>query len=113
METLTRATAQFEEGMKVSDLRESTSIGFINTLRENELIRITSTGQIRLTDKGKIASKLGVKNYLKLEKAEKQFFEEEIQSIKVENRGLMMIFGGMALSLLLIIGFWIIELKGI
>ena len=71
METLERATAQFSEGMMVSDLREMTSIGFINTLRENELIRITNAGQIRLTEKGRIASKLGVKNYLRLETAEK------------------------------------------
>lgn len=113
METVASASTMFRDGMMVSDLRQQTSIEFISTLRENELIRITRTGQIRLTDKGKIASRLGVKNFLKLEKAEKQFLEEEIQSIKVENRGLMMIFGGMFISLLLIIGFWVIELKGI
>lgn len=112
METLARATAQFSEGMMVSDLREMTSIGFINTLRENELIRITKAGQIRLTEKGKIASKLGVKNYLRLEKAEKQYLEEELQSVRVENRGLFMIFGGMFLSLIFIIGFWMLQLKG-
>lgn len=112
METLERATAQFSEGMMVSDLREMTSIGFINTLRENELIRITNAGQIRLTEKGRIASKLGVKNYLRLETAEKQFLEEELQNVRVENRGLFMIFGGMFVSLVLIIGFWILQLKG-
>ncbi len=113
METLAKTTAQFKEGMKVSDLREMTSIGFINTLRENQLIRITRSGQIRLTDKGRIASKLGVKNYLRLEKAEKQYLEEEILSVRVENRGLIMIFGGMFLSLLFIIGFWMLQLKGL
>ncbi len=113
METLARATAQFSEGMMVSDLREMTSIGFINTLRENELIRITNAGQIRLTDKGKIASRLGVKNYLSLEKREKQYLEEELQNVRNENRGLFMIFGGMLISLLFIIGFWILQLKGL
>ena len=99
--------------MKVSDLREKTSIGFINTLQENELIEITRRGEICLTEKGKVASKLGVNNYLRLEKSEKEFLEEEIQSIRLENRGLVLIFGGMVLSLLCIIGFWALQLKGI
>jgi len=111
METVVRKQAGFKEGMMVSDLREMTSIGFINTLRENELIEIARTGKIRLTPKGKIASKLGVDNYLKMEKIEKEFFNEEIHNMKVENRGLLMIFGGMFISLLLIIGFWVIELN--
>lgn len=113
MEIVERTQAEFEEGMMVSDLREKTSVKFINTLQENELITFTTSGKIRLTDKGKIASKLGVGNYLRLEKVEKQFLEEEIQNIRIENRGLFMIFGGMVLSLLLIIGFWIIELGSI
>ena len=111
METLVRKQAAFKEGMMVSDLREMTSIGFINTLRENELIDIAETGKIRLTSKGKIASKFGVDNYLKMEQVEKEFFNDEILNMKVENRGLLMIFGGMFISLLLIIGFWVIELK--
>lgn len=113
MDTQAHNAAGFHEGMMVSDLRQNTSINFINTLRENELITISRRGEIRLTPKGKIASKLGVKNYLRLEHTEKQLFEEEIQSIKVESRGLLMIFGGMFISLLLIIGFWVIELKAI
>jgi hypothetical protein len=112
METLVNTSAGFREGMMVSDLREMTSIGFINTLRENDLISINRKGQICLTSRGKIASRLGVNNYLKLEMAEKRFLDEEIQGAKVENRGLFMVFGGMFISLLLIIGFWIIELKG-
>ena len=113
MDTQAHNAAGFHEGMMVSDLRQNTSINFINTLRENELITISRRGEIRLTPKGKIASKLGVKNYLRLDNTEKQLFEEEIQSIKVESRGLLMIFGGMFISLLLIIGFWVIELKAI
>lgn len=111
METLVKKQAGFKEGMMVSELREITSIKFINTLRENELIDISRTGKIHLTAKGKIASKLGVDNYLKMEKIEKEFFNEEINNMKVENRGLLMIFGGMFISLLLIIGFWAIQLK--
>ncbi len=113
MDTVVRKGADFKEGMMITDLREKTSIGFINTLRENELITITRSGEIRLTSKGKIASQLGVNNYLRLEKTEKQFLEDEIQSIRIENRGLFMIFGGMFLSLILIIAFWAIQLKAI
>ena len=113
METQARNAAEFHEGMMVSELRQNTSINFINTLRENQLITINRKGEIRLTPKGKIASKLGVKNYLRLEQTEKQFLDEEIQSIKIENRGLFMIFGGMFISLVLIIGFWALELKGV
>lgn len=112
METLAKNATGFHEGMMVSELRQNTSINFINTLRENELITITRKGEIRLTPKGKIASRLGVNNYLKLELAERQFLDDEIQSIKIENRGLTMIFGGMFISLILIIGFWVLELKG-
>ncbi|MBT8294912.1 MAG: hypothetical protein KJO51_00680 [Gramella sp.] len=111
MGTAMKNAVEFNEGMMVSDLRESTSIKFINTLRENELIRINRKGQISLTQKGKIASKLGVNNYLRMEKVEKQFIEQELYNVKVENRGLTMIFGGMVISLLLIIGFWIMELQ--
>lgn len=112
MGTQERIAAGFREGMMVSELRQNTSINFINTLRENELITINRRGELRLTPKGRIASRLGVKNYLRLEQTEKRFFDEEIQSIKVENRGLLMIFGGMFISLILIIGFWVLELKG-
>ena len=113
METQARQAAGFHEGMMVSELRQNTSVNFINTLRETELITITRKGEIRLTPKGKVASKLGVDNYLKLERTEKQFLDDEIQSIKFENRGLLMIFGGMFISLILIIGFWVLELKSI
>ena len=111
MDSILRTSGKFREGMQVSELRQNTSINFINSLRENKLIDITNCGVVRLTSKGKIASKLGVDNYLKMEKAEKDFLEEEIYNTKVQSRGLLMIFGGMFISLLLIIGFWIIELK--
>ena len=53
METQARQAAGFHEGMMVSELRQNTSVNFINTLRENELITITRKGEIRLTPKGK------------------------------------------------------------
>ena len=112
METQPSNAVEFREGMMVSELRQNTSIGFINTLRENELIVLNRRGEVRLTEKGKIASKLGVKNYLQMEEAERKFLDEEIQNIKIENRGLVMIFGGMFISLILIIGFWAMELQG-
>lgn len=108
-----RSVISFEEGMRVSDLRQNTSINFINTLRENNLIDITSRGQIKLTEKGKIASKMGVDKYLRLEKVEKEFLNDEIESMKLENRGLLMIFGGMIISLVLIIGFWALQLESV
>ncbi|TRO64148.1 hypothetical protein [Christiangramia sabulilitoris] len=111
MEIAERKDMAFNDGMKVSDLREMTSIKFINTLRENNLIRITRTGKIQLTERGKVASKLGIHNFLRLEKAESKYLEVELDKMKIEHRGLTMIFGGMVISLLLIIGFWIIELK--
>ncbi|MDR5589451.1 hypothetical protein [Christiangramia sp. SM2212] len=113
MDTTIKAAANFQEGMMVSELRQNTSVNFINTLRENDLIEITRKGEIRLTPKGRVASKFGVDNYLKMEKVEKEFFNEEINNMKVENRGLLMIFGGMFISLILIIGFWAIQLKGL
>jgi len=113
MENVLKSSSVFQEGMKISELSQNTSINFINTLRENDLINVTRKGEIRLTSRGKIASKLGVDNYLKMEMVEKEFLDEEIYNMKVENRGLLMIFGGMFISLLLIIGFWIIELKAI
>ncbi len=112
METAVRNVVDFNDGMMVSELRQNTSINFINTLRENELIKINRKGQIHLTPKGKIASKLGVANYLKMEKVEMQFIEKELYSSRIEQRGLVMIFGGMFISLVLIIGFWVLELKG-
>ena len=112
METQVKST-EFREGMMVSELRQNTSINFINTLREYDLIKINRRGEIKLTPKGKVASKLGVNNYLKMEQAERQVLDEEFQSLKVESRGLFMIFGGMFISLILIIGFWVLELKAI
>lgn len=111
MEIGLRSVINFEEGMMVSDLRQNTSINFINTLRENSLIDITPRGQIKLTEKGKIASKMGIDKYLRLEKVEKEFLNEELENMKLENRGLLMIFGGMLISLVLIIGFWALQLE--
>ena len=113
MEIGLRSMVNFEEGMMVSELRHNTSINFINTLRENNLIEINHRGKIKLTDKGKIASKMGIDNYLRLERVEKEFLNEEIESMKLENRGLLMIFGGMLISLVLIIGFWALQLESI
>lgn len=113
MEIGLRSAVGFKEGMMVSDLRQNTSINFINTLRENNLIEINHRGQIKLTDKGKIASKMGVDNYLRLEKVEREFLNDELESMKLENRGLLMIFGGMLISLVLIIGFWALQLETI
>lgn len=113
MEIGLRSVIDFQEGMMVSDLRQSTSINFINTLRENKLIEINHRGQIKLTDKGKIASKMGIDKYLRLKNVEKEFLNEEIENMKLENRGLLMIFGGMLISLVLIIGFWALQLEAL
>lgn len=110
MGEILNSSVNFREGMKVSELRQNTSINFINSLRENDLIKINMKGQIVLTSRGKIASQLGVENYLKMEKVEKEFLDEVVHDMKIESRGLVMIFGGMLISLLLIIGFWVIEL---
>jgi hypothetical protein len=113
MDLRLRTERRFEEGMRVADLRQNTSINFINTLRQHNLIQIDHKGEIRLTEKGKIATKMGVDNYLRLEKVEKEFLDEEILSMKIEQRGLLLIFGGMIISLLLIIGFWALQLETI
>lgn len=113
MENATHISKTLEEGMMVSELRRNTSVNYINTLRENELITINRRGELQLTTKGKIANKIGVQNYLHLDENERNFLEQEIDSLRVENRGLMLIFSGMFISLVLIIGFWMFQLKGL
>ncbi len=112
MENTTHISKTLNEGMMVSELRRDTSVNYINTLREKELITINRRGELRLTSKGKIANRIGVQHYLHLDENEKKFIEQEIDSIRVENRGLMLIFSGMFISLVLIIGFWMFQLKG-
>ncbi len=112
MDTQVKST-EFREGMMVSELRQNSSISFINTLRENDLITINRRGKIHLTPRGKVASKLGISNYLRMEQAERQILDDEFQNLKVESRGLFMIFGGMFISLILIIGFWVLELQSL
>ncbi|WP_026914241.1 hypothetical protein [Christiangramia portivictoriae] len=104
---------KLKDGIMATDLRQSTSINFINTLRNKQLIYFDHKGRVYLTNKGKIANKLGFQRYLKLERDQQELLEQELETIQVENRGLLMIFSGMIISLLLIIAFWVLELQSI
>ncbi|WP_298246201.1 hypothetical protein [uncultured Christiangramia sp.] len=111
MKRYTLTLDNLQDGTMATDLRQSTSIDFINTLRDKKLIYINDRGQVYLTNKGKLANRLGFQRYFKMEKEQQELFEQELETIQVENRGLLMIFSGMIISLLLIIAFWIIELQ--
>lgn len=113
MKQYVNSLSNFQEGMMVNDLRQSTSVDFINTLRDRKLININHRGQVFLTRKGKLANKFGFQRYFRLEKDQQELFEQELQTIQVENRGLLMIFSGMIISLLLIIAFWVLELQAL
>ncbi len=112
MEKTLENSQYIDEGMKVSALIQTTSVNYINKLMENDLITINSKGEILLTPKGKIANRIGVHHYLHLDENERNFLDQEITSLRVENRGLMLIFSGMFISLVLIIAFWALELQG-
>ena len=95
-----------KDGMFVSDLRKRSCVKFINELRENQLILITRKGKIKLTTRGKIARNMGLSNYLKLDKSEKDFLCRETSELRSENVGLMMVFGGLLLSFVFVVGYW-------
>ena len=73
-----------QDGTMATDLRQSTSIDFINTLRDKRLIYINNRGQVYLTNKGKLANWLGFQRYFKLEKEQQELFEQELETIQVE-----------------------------
>lgn len=97
------------DGMPAADLRRNSCIKFINQLRESELIIINRQGRIRLTRKGRIARNIGLSQYLDLSEGEKEFFTREIEEIQTENTGLMMVFGGLVLCCMAILGFWFLN----
>ena len=98
-----------KDGMFVAELRKRSCVKFINELRENQLILITRKGKIKLTPKGKIARNMGLSNYLKLDKTEKEFLTRETSELKSENVGLMMVFGGLLLSFFFVMGYWFLD----
>ncbi|WP_240096619.1 hypothetical protein [Christiangramia crocea] len=98
-----------KDGMLVADLRKESCVKFINELRENELIIIDRKGRIRLTAKGRIAMDMGLTNYLNLDKLEREFLTRGVSEIRSENRGLMMVFGGLLLSFVFFLGYWFIH----
>lgn len=90
----------------MSDLIKKTSIKFINGLRENGLICINRNGKIKLTARGKVARKMGLYNYLNMDEQERDFLKKDVSEMESENVGLMMVFGGLLLSFLVLIGYW-------
>ncbi|TBW30264.1 hypothetical protein [Gramella sp. KN1008] len=97
------------DGVPVAEVRRRSSVKFINELRENQLILITSRGTIRLTTKGKIAMRMGLSNYLSLDDLEKELLTREVAEIRSENRGLMVVLGGLVLSCLFLMGYWFLQ----
>lgn len=94
------------EGVGLVELQKGTSMSYVNSLKENGLIFITRQREVYLTDKGRLAKKMGIEKYLLLEDSEKELLTCEMRTLRAENRGLLIIFMGLLLSLLFIISFW-------
>lgn len=94
------------DGIDLMELQKETSVSFVNTLKENGLIFITRQKEVYLTDKGRVARKMGYDNFLRLENTEQELLTQELKSLRAENRGLIMVFIGLLLSLVFIISFW-------
>lgn len=97
------------DGMLVADVRKRSSVKFINELRENELILITKKGKIRLTAKGKLARNMGLSNYLELDELERELLTREISEIRSENKGLIMVMGGLLVSFVFFLVYWYVN----
>lgn len=94
------------DGVGLVELQKGTSMSYVNSLKENGLIFITRQNEVYLTDRGRLARKIGVDKYLLLQETEKQLLTSEMKDLRAENRGLLIIFMGLLLSLLFIISFW-------
>lgn len=99
-----------QDGVPVSDLIKKTSIKFTNGLRENGLICINPSGKIKLTSRGKVARRMGLSNYLNLNEQERNFLNKDVSEMESENIGLMVVFGSLLLSLLVIVGYWYLHI---
>lgn len=95
-----------QDGMPVSDLIKKSSIKYITGLRQNGLILITRKGKLRLTSKGRLAKKMGLSTYLNLSDSEREFLNRETSEIKSENFSLMVVFAGLILSFVVMLGYW-------
>ncbi|MUP44428.1 hypothetical protein E0K83_01545 [Gramella sp. BOM4] len=87
-----------QDGMPVSDLIKKSSIKYISGLRQNGLILINKKGKLRLTSRGKLAKKMGLSAYMNLSEGEREFLSRDKTELNSENKGLVMVFGGLLLS---------------
>ncbi len=94
------------EGISLSELQKETSTAFVNSLRANGLIYITKHKEVYLTDQGRIARKIGLENFLRLELSERKLLATKMKNLRIEKRGLNFILLGLLFSLLFIISFW-------
>ncbi|MCM8568922.1 hypothetical protein NE848_06005 [Gramella jeungdoensis] len=99
------------DGMLVADVRKRSSVNFINELRENELIVINRKGKIRLTSKGKVARNMGLSNYLEMDELERELLTREVSEIRSENKGLIMVLGGLLISFIFFLGYWFVNFQ--
>ncbi|WP_159039913.1 hypothetical protein [Christiangramia fulva] len=106
-----RGSLSLMDGMSLDQLKKETSTSFINTLRENDLIVVSRNSEVYLTDRGQLARKMGIENFMNLENAEKELLSQELRRLRIENRGLLMVFIGLMISLVFIISFWALHLE--
>lgn len=79
----------FREGMRVSDILRRSSFTQFEKLRKFNLIWINGANRAYLTERGRVAKKIGLKKYLELEE-----FEKELSSIDpqdFQNRKILLI----------------------
>lgn len=94
------------DGIDLHELQGETSQSFVKSLKDNGLIFITRQKEVYLTERGRVARKMGFENFLNLENTEQELLTHEMKSLRAENRGLIMIFLGLLLSLVFIVSFW-------
>ncbi len=74
-----------KDGTSRLEIIANSSLHYVNMLSNSRLIRIDERDRVFLTDRGKIASKFGLKKYLELEKLEEKALDYDREKTKIHS----------------------------
>ncbi|MDT0676618.1 hypothetical protein [Autumnicola musiva] len=75
-----------KDGIGYTEVIRNSSKEYWDKLIKNNLVKIDALGKVYLTDKGKVARLMGIEEYLRAEKLEKEMTEYSLKKLKFQNK---------------------------
>lgn len=97
------------DGMYITEILRDSSLAYLEKLRNYGLIVIDPYNKVYLTDKGRVAKKMGLKKFIELEKLEKDLEKNNPTSNSLFNRWLFYLTCFLQLILTVLLVYLIFE----